>query len=424
MPDAALLSAAPAGAASRCCELADVLARYGDAYRSAHRLTLSQCKAMWAITHCRTATMGGQRQWCAACGLERYVYHSCRNRHCPKCQSTATADWVRQREDELLPVPYFHNVFTLPHELNALLLFSERNRRALLKLFFDGTAQTLLEFGRREFNGKIGFTLVLHTWDQQLRPHFHLHALIASGALSADGTRWIAGGRQFLFPVRGLSKMFRAKYLDGLADLLAQGKLDVPPQLAALSDRIHRRAWLRRLRKKPWVVYSQRPFAGPKKLIDYLGRYTHRTAIANHRILACDGGQVRFTWRDRRDRNRRKVISLPAEKFIHRFLAHVLPERFMRIRHYGLLANRGKKERLAHVRRLLGSTLVKQADHQPRTAADWMQALLGVDIHQCPSCGGLLATERLWPGTKQILADGGYPQSSTLDHSFPPWDTS
>jgi len=417
MPDAALCSAAPAGRSSRGCELADILIRYGEAYRSAHRLTCSQAKAMAAITQCRTAALGGQRHWCAACGYQRYVYHSCRNRHCPKCQATATAAWVKAREDELLPVPYFHNVFTLPHELNALVLFSERNRRALLKLLFDAAAQTLLEFGRGELGGQIGFTLVLHTWDQQLRPHFHLHALIASGALAPDGARWIAGGREFLFPVRGLSKMFRAKYLDGLAELLACGKLDLPPQAALSAELLRRSAGLRRLRKKPWVVYSERPFAGPKKLIDYLGRYTHRTAIANHRILACDDQQVRFTWRDRRDGDRRKVMSLPAEEFIRRFLTHVLPQRFMRIRHYGLLANRGKQERLAHVRALLGNRTAPDANDPPQTAAQWLHVLLGIDIHQCPRCGGPLATESLSP------CRGDWPETATT-RRVPPWDTS
>jgi predicted Zn-ribbon and HTH transcriptional regulator len=419
MPLAARTRAATATTSSRGCELAEVFRRYGDAYRQTHRLASPQRKAMRAITACRTAVMGGQRRWCQRCGFERFVYHSCRNRHCPKCQSQATAAWVRGREDDLLPVPYFHNVFTLPHELNALILYSERNQRALLKLLFDAAAQTLLEFGRRELGGKIGFTLVLHTWDQQLRPHFHIHALLASGALADDGARWIAGGRQFLFPVRGLSKMFRAKYLDGLAELLAGNQLDVPAQLVHLSLTARCRGWLRRLRKKPWVVYSQRPFRGPRKLLDYLGRYTHRVAISNHRLLACDNGQVRFTWRDRRDGDRRKQISLPAEEFIRRFLMHVLPDRFMRVRHYGLLANRGKRERLAQVRRLLGVGLPpKPREEPPQTAAQWLQALLGIDLDRCPCCGEVLLGERLPPagdGPGKVNVPPGCPT---------PWDTS
>jgi hypothetical protein len=392
---------APRGGASAAtdggCQLADLFRRYGPALQEARPLRPAQRKAIRAITACRTADLGGHRLWCGRCGYQRYVYHSCRNRHCPQCQSTATAAWVQARTDELLPVPYFHNVFTLPHEINALILRSERNQRALLKLLFDATAQTLLEFGRQDLGGKIGFTLVLHTWDQQLRPHFHLHGLIASGALSGDGTRWIAGGSRFLFPVRGLSKMFRGKYLDGLADLLDQRRLDVPRQLAELDDPTGRRRWLRQLRRKPWVVYSKSPFAGPRKLLDYLGRYTHRVAISNHRILDDRDDQVRFSYRDRRDGDRRKTARLPAEEFLRRFLTHVLPDGFMRIRHYGLLANRGKHERLDRVRRLLGISRQAVADPPPQTAADWMRLLLGVDIDRCPACGEMLHREPLPP---------------------------
>ena len=282
------------------CELADVFRRYGAEYAGTHKLSPAQGKAVWAITHCRTAVLGGHRDWCASCGFERYLYHSCRNRHCPKCQSLASAAWVQSRRHDLLPVPYFHQVFTLPHELNPLILWTERNQRALLKLLFDAAAQTLLTFGRQELQGTIGFTLLLHTWDQQLRPHFHLHGLVASGALRLDGRRWIAGGRKFLFRVCGLSKMFRAKYLDGLAELLAREELDLPPQLVQLGQAAGRRQLLRRWRRKRWCVYSKPPFAGPRKLIDYLGRYTHRVAISNHRMLACQDGEVTFSYRDRR----------------------------------------------------------------------------------------------------------------------------
>ena len=392
----AALGAASATSSGDACQLADLFRCYGLALQESRPLRPAQRKAVRAITACRTAALGGHHQWCERCGYQRYVYHSCRNRHCPQCQSTATAAWVRARTDELLPVPYFHNVFTLPHELNTLFLYSERNQRALLKLLFDAAAQTLLEFGRQELGGKIGFTLVLHTWDQQLRPHFHVHALIASGALSADGSRWIAGGSRFLFPVRGLSKMFRGKYLDGLANLLAERQLDLPPSWIELDDPACRR-WLRQLHRKPWVVYSKPPFAGPRKLLDYLGRYTHRVAISNHRILDCRDGQVRFSYRDRRDADCRKITRLPAVEFLRRFLAHVLPNGFMRIRHYGLLANRGKHERLDHVRRLLGTPGPAAADSPPQTAADWMRLLLDIDIDRCPCCGEVLQQASLPP---------------------------
>lgn len=346
MPSAVPPGTAPADESS--CELADIFRLYGEAYQRTHPLTPAQRKAMGAITHCRTAALGGHREWCPACGFQRYTYHSCRNRHCPKCQSTATA-------------------------------------------------QTLLQFGHAELGGRVGFTLVLHTWDQQLRAHFHLHGLIASGALAEDGSRWIAGGRQFLFPVRGLSKMFRAKYLDGLAQLLEQEQLDIPPQLAPLAQEYTRRRWLRRLRKKPWVVYSQAPFVGPRKLLDYLGRYTHRVAISNHRILSCQAGQVRYHYRDRRDGDRLKTDLLPTEEFIHRFLQHVLPDRFLRIRHYGLLANCVKQKQLTRCRQLLAARPPDAADDQPHTAADWMRVLLGIDITRCPCCGEQLHRDRLPP---------------------------
>jgi hypothetical protein len=402
------------------CELADIFGQYGEAYQRTHRLRPSQRKAAWAITHCRTAALGGEHQWCEVCGFEQFTYHSCRNRHCPKCQSTASAAWVAARQEELLPVPYFHNVFTLPHDLNPLILYSERNQRALLRLLFDATAATLLTFGRHELGGQIGFTLVLHTWDQRLRAHFHLHGLIASGALSADHSQWIAGGRQFLFRVRGLSKMFRGKYLDGLAALLDEDQLDIPPQLRHLEQPAGRRHWLRRLRRKCWVVYTKAPFAGPRKLIDYLGRYTHRVAISNHRLLDCRDGQVRYTYRDRRDGDRQKVDELPAEEFLRRFLQHVLPDGFCRIRHYGLLANCVKRERLAECRRLLGVRPPLVADEVPQTAAQWLMNLLGIDITQCPQCGGRL--HRIsFPAP-----DASRPQACQRPASrgFPPWDTS
>jgi hypothetical protein len=418
MPIAVPVRTAPAETSS--CELADIFRFYGEAYQQTHRLTRAQRKVLWAIAHCRTAVLGGHRQWCPACGFERYTYHSCRNRHCPKCQSMATAAWVAARQEELLPVPYFHNVFTLPHELNALVLYSSRNQRTLLRLLFSAVAQTLLKFGHTDLGGKVGFTLVLHTWDQRLRAHFHLHCLIASGALSEAAAQWIAGGRQFLFPVHGLSKMFRAKYLDDLAELLEADQLDLPPQLAQLAEDDPRRSWLRRLRKKPWVVYSQAPFAGPRKLLDYLGRYTHRVAISNHRILSCDGGQIRYHYRDRRDGDRLKTDVLPAEEFLRRFLQHVLPDRFLRIRHYGLLANRAKTRQLARCRELLGSRSPAPADATPHTAADWMRVLLGIDISQCPCCGGPLDREVL-RSLRPSPADACLPHRP--EH-LPPWDTS
>jgi hypothetical protein len=358
--------------------------------------------------------------WCGSCGFEHYSYHSCRNRHCPKCQTLAKAAWVEARQSELLPVPYFHNVFTLPHELNRLVLCSERNQRALLRLLFDAAAGTLLDFWRRELSGQVGFTLVLHTWDQQLRAHYHVHGLIASGALVDGGASWRAGGGRFLFPVCGLSKVFRAKYLDGLTKLLEQGDLDVPPQLVeGLGATEPRRRYLAGLRRQPWVVYSKAPFAGPRKLLDYLGRYTHRVALSNDRLLSCADGQVCFTWRDRRDEDRLKAAALPADEFIRRFLQHVMPRGFVRIRHYGLLANRGKRQRLTRCRQLMGAPQ-SRAVERPRPAVDWLRAVLGIDLARCPCCGDGLQREALRPPALPLAM----PVNWSAPSQIKPWNTS
>lgn len=429
MPAAAPDRAAPAAPSARSCELAEILRRYGDEYRRTHRLSDAQRKAMRAIERCRTAALGGHREYCDDCGFERFLYHSCRNRHCPKCQTQDRAAWVQARQDELLPVPYFHQVFTLPHDFNPLVLASERNQRALLKLLFHATAATLLKFGRRSLGGQVGFTLVLHTWDQQLRTHIHLHCLMAAGAIAADGSRWIPGGRKFLFPVHGLSKMFRAKFLDGLAKLLDAGHLDLPQHLASLANHHSRLRLFDGWRTKPWVVYSQPPFAGPEKLIQYLSRYTHRVALSNDRLRSCDNNQVRFTYRDRRDGDRLKMASLPALDFIGRFLSHVLPNRFLRVRHYGFLANRAKHKLLARCRTLLGLPSAYPRQDRPRTLADWLRNTLGTDPTCCPRCGLRLLREPLSPVTgdpKRRHPTSHEPQSS---HPQPPnhpdpWDTS
>ncbi len=392
-------------------ELADIFTRHGDKYTASHYVSLAKCKVMRAIVDCRTAALGGHRDWCQSCGYQRYLYHSCRNRHCPKCQTLAKSVWLEKRQQELLPVPYFHNVFTLPHELNRLILASERNGRALLSLLFQATAQTLLAFGKNNLGGKVGFTTVLHTWDQQLRPHFHVHCVIAAGALAED--KWNAAGKNFMFPVRALSKVFRGKYLAGLEQLLDQGKLDVPPHLVELSSAHHQRRWLRALRRKSWNVYSKAPFAGPQKLLDYLGRYTHRVAISNHRLLSCENGQVRFVYRDRADGDRKKTALLPVDTFMGRFLTHVLPARFMRIRHYGFLANRAKKTYLAQCREQLQASVPEPVE--PKTVAEWMKELTGVDITRCPHCGDPLESEEL---TRQPPPELYVPIVATY------WDTS
>lgn len=377
-----------ASAKPKQLELADIMRQFGPSFLAAHKLPLRHRKVMWQIVNCRTAVLGGHRHWCARCGFERHLYHSCRNRHCPKCQTSAKERWREARQQELLPVPYFHNVFTLPHELNELFLKSESNQRLLLNLLFETVSATLLEFGKRTFGGQIGLTLVLHTWDQQLRPHYHLHCLIPAGALVRKGerSRWVAGGNQFLFPVRGLSTMFRAKFLTKLRTMFLEKELDLT---GAFDCEVRQRQLIRKLFKKSWVVYSKPPFAGPAKLVDYLSRYTHRVALTNSRLIGCENGNVTLTFRDRRDGDRRKLMMLPAEQLIGRFLTHVLPERLMRIRYYGFLANRYRKVRLESIRQLLGvlKTKTTTANNEPDWLTQWIESIIGVEPENCPCCG-------------------------------------
>jgi hypothetical protein len=375
------------------CELADVVRRYGPAYRRAQRLPYSQHRVLNAIERCRTAALGGHREWCAQCGFERYAYNSCRNRHCPKCQALVKAQWLEARQAELLPVPYFHNVFTLPHQLNGLILCHEDNQRALLNLLFQAAAQTLLQFGRNNLGGTPGITMVLHTWDQQLRGHFHVHCLITGGALSLDQQRWRKARPKFLFPVRALSMVFRGKFLDGLRQLYDQERLRFPAPVAVLAGAEAFAQLLADLRRQGWVVYSKAPFAGPQKLLDYLGRYTHRVAISNNRLLSADDGQICFRFRDRAAGNQVKVASLPVAEFIRRFLLHVLPSGLQRIRHYGLLASRNKEALLARCRELLGADAPPPLEK--RSTADWLMLLLGIEALRCPRCSQILERTEL-----------------------------
>ena len=381
------------------CELADIFREYGPAYRRAHRLPYAHHKVMNAIEACRTAALGGHRESCAECGWERYAYNSCRNRHCPKCGALAKAQWLEERQAELLPVPYFHNVFTLPHELNRLILWHEDNQRAVLNLLFEAAAQTLLQFGRNNLGGTLGVTMVLHTWDQQLRAHFHVHCLITGGALSTDGQRWHHADPRFLFPVRALSQVFRAKFLDGLQHLDDQGRLCFPPPILECANPEDFQTLLAQLRNRDWVVYSKPPFAGPEKLLDYLGRYTHRVALSNSRLLSMDDGQVCFRYRDRKDGDSVKVATVPADEFIHRFLQHVLPKGFQRLRHYGLLARCRKQELLPRCRELLD--MPPPPPPAKKTTAQWVLLITGIDILRCPQCGHQplqrIELPRSWP---------------------------
>ena len=337
---------------------------------------------MSAIERCRTPALGGHLERCDRCAFERPAYNSCRNRHCPKCQGLAKARWLEARQAELLPVGYFHVVFTLPHELNALVL---SNRRVLLNSLFEAVSQTLLTFGRNNLGGKSGFIALLHTWDQTLNAHFHLHCLVPAGALSENGDRWLPAPEKFLFPVRALAKVFRAKYLDLLLQAFAARKLIFPGLAAPLQTQAGFSGLIVALRQKRWVVYAKPPCGGPEKVLDYLGRYTHRVAISNNRILNVENGIVAFSFRDRRDGNKRKVMSLPAEEFIRRFLLHSLPSGLVRIRHFGFLANRSKQHDLPLCRQLLGLEPYPPEPEQ-KSDEELLLELTGKDVSRCPRC--------------------------------------
>ena len=364
-------------------ELADIFRQYGQSYAKTHRLSAAQQKVMRAVETCRTAELGGHLKQCDRCGFEHPSYNSCRNRHCPKCQSLAKAQWFQKQSAELLPVGYFHLVFTLPHLFNGLIL---AHKKIVLSLLFKAVSETLLEFGQRRLGGTVGIIAVLHTWDQKLQDHFHLHCLVPAGALSLDHSRWIKARRNFLFPVKALSVVFRGKFLDLLKQAGEQRRIETT------SERVQA------LREKNWVVYAKRPFGSPQTVLDYLGRYTHRVALSNDRILSAQDGQVTFTYRDRKDKDRLKSMALGAQEFIRRFLLHVLPGGFMRIRHFGFLANRVKKRALPQCRKLLG--LSPALPEMPkRSAQDLLRELTGIDLSRCPSCklGTMIAVGELPP---------------------------
>jgi hypothetical protein len=365
-------------------ELADIVRAHGDAYCRTHRLAKVQQVALRAIASCRTALLGGHRETCDRCGAVRITYNSCRNRHCPKCQTLTKVRWLAARRADLLPIPYFHLVFTLPHPLNAL---AQGNPRVIYTLLFRAAADTLLTFGHdpRHLGGTIGITAILHTWGQNLSQHLHLHCLVTGGALTTDRSRWIAGRSSFLFPVRALSTVFRAKFLAGLHRAFNAGQLTFAEGTADLARRSAFCGFLGQLRTVDWIVYAKRPFAGPEQVLGYLGRYTHRVALSNDRLVDLRDGRVQFRWKDYADHDRVKVMTLAAEEFLRRFLLHVVPRGFMRIRHFGLLANRTRRETLTRCRALLDQLPTENAP--PETALELLQRLTGIDLSRCPACG-------------------------------------
>jgi hypothetical protein len=373
-----------AARAGRRVELADIVRTHGAAVRQAQRLTRGQHRALRAIATCRTAALGGHTEACDRCGAIRIAYNSCRNRHCPKCQTLAKERWLAARRAELLPVEYFHVVFTLPHALNPL---AQGNPRVLYTLLFRAARETLATFGDdpRHLGGELGGIAILHTWGQTLVQHLHLHCVVTGGALTRDGARWLPAKRGFLFPVRALARVFRGKYLAGLRRAFERQALRFAGSVAGLADPTAFGQFLAALRAHDWVVYAKPPFAGAAQVLEYLGRYTHRVAISNDRLVSVDADQVRFRWKDSAHGNRVKTMTLPAEEFLRRFLLHVLPGGFVRIRHFGLLANRGRAAKLARCRELL-TAVPPEAPPAPDTVAALMLRLTGVDLTRCPVC--------------------------------------
>jgi hypothetical protein len=369
-------------------EVADVFRRYGEAYRQQHGASMSaaQWRVMSAIEVCRTAALGGHLERCDQCGFERNAFNSCRDRHCPKCQCLARAQWIEQRQTELLDVPYFHVVFTVPEEIAAI---AYQNKEVMYDILFQATAETLKTIAAdpKHLGAEIGFFAVLHSWGQNLQFHPHLHCVVPGGGLSADGQRWISCRPDFFLPVRVLSHRFRRLFLQSLQHVFDSGKLQFFNALEPLRDGHAFVQFLDRMKDCDWVVYAKRPFAGPQQVLDYVGRYTHRVAISNNRLLNIENGHVCFEWKDYRAGGQVKTMSLSADEFIRRFLLHVLPDGFQRIRYYGFLGNRCRKQKLDQCRRLLGmpnpadATNTAEKDYRDR-----YEQLTGISLRQCPEC--------------------------------------
>ena len=392
-------------------EVADILNRHGEAYLARHRLSRGQLKVIGAIRACRTAALGGHVMRCDDCDHATIAYNSCRNRHCPRCQGAAAKDWLADRQADLLPVPYYHLVFTLPAPIAAI---AYQNKAEVYGLLFRAAAETLATIAsdRRHLGARIGFTSVLHTWGSAMTHHPHLHIIAPGGGLSPDGARWIACRPGFFLPVRVLSRLFRRLFLEGISSLHTTGRLAFHGDLADLTEADAFAALLAPWRRADWVVYTKRPFGGPEAVLAYLARYTHRVAIANSRLVAMDRHGVTFCWKDYRARSAgktwRKTMTLTAPEFIRRFLLHVLPDGFHRIRHYGLLASSRRAETIARIRQIMApaTPAATEADREAEISAERSDP---VDERRppCPCCGGrMILVERFAPGTapRTILA--------------------
>jgi len=374
-------------------EVADILRASLDSYRSRQRLSPEQATVVRHLVTCRTAVLGGHRDHCATCGYVRISYNSCRDRHCPKCQGAQRAAWLESRLERLLPVQYFHVVFTLPDGLYPLIL---QNKAVLYDLLFATAAQTLLTLAAdpKRLGAQIGFTAILHTWGQKLLFHPHLHCVVTGGGLTNDGSRWIVGRQGYFLPVKVLGRLFRGKFLAGLKQAYRDGQLQMHGALATLVEPQVFGRWLDPCYRKDWVVYAKRPFGGATQVFRYLGRYSHRVAISNGRLVSMDAGQVRFRYKDYADGHQFKVMTVAAAEFIRRFLLHVLPKQFVRLRHYGLLASRNVATKWARCRQLLQSEPSPQRQ-LPKTLQERVHEWTGQDPLCCPRCQQPL-TRQTW----------------------------
>jgi hypothetical protein len=391
--------------------VADIFRARGEAYRQAHALRSEERAAMNAIEVCRTQVLGGHLDVCDACHFSRPAYNSCRNRHCPKCQALTQAAWIDKRMERVLPTHYFHVVFTLPHELAALAL---RNRKVIFDLLFSSAARTLLELGmdKQRLGAQLGATAVLHTWTRDLRFHPHVHCIVTGGGLAPTGDRWISSRQKYLFPVHVLSRLFRGKFLAGLTHAYERGELDLGGACAVLADSGQFDRLKDTLYRKDWVVYAKRPFAGPQQVFKYLGQYTHRVGISNHRIVSFDARGVCFRTKDG------KCVTASPEQFIRRFLLHVLPDSFVKIRHYGVLASGNVRTKLADARRLLEAEGESDDTRTPeQTWKERLLALTGVDLTICPRCGSEMVRRLLDEAPLQGAHAASWPPPTFADSS-------
>lgn len=372
-------------------EVADIFRRFGVAFRQTHADALGrgQLRAMSAIERCRTAALGGHVEQCDACGHRRITYNSCRHRACPKCQSLARAQWLQEREAELLEVEYFHVVFTIPEPI-AVIAF--QNRRLVYDLLFHASAETLRTIAAdpQHLGAEIGFLSILHTWGQNLLHHPHVHCVVPGGGIAPDGQRWISCRPGFFLPVRVLSRLFRRLFLEQLHQAFHAGQLRLRGQLEPLRQANAFRDYLAPAAQAEWVVYAKPPFGGPRQVLNYLGRYTHRVAISNNRLLTIAGNRVTFAWKDYKHEAARRTMTLDADEFIRRFLLHVLPTGLQHIRHYGFLANRHRQTKLVLCRQLLDSPAPMTPNPDSGTKQDYRDlylALTGKSLRDCPLCG-------------------------------------